>query len=237
MKHVDFCRRLSVGVGFFFLYQMWLTGCIPADSLKRTNSAPSFRVSPTSNEPGVITPTPSPIPSLLPTDLGSESEERAATEMPLPTITPESIPQGLQVLAALEGTSGPVYSLAWSPDGTTIASAAHSQVNIWDASFLALSASLEGHTSYVWGVDWSPDGQRLSTTSQYRTRRLWEIENRIALATLGDVWAFCVSWSPGDRQLASGNSRGVLQLWDIETGELQSEIRSSGFTSEIISIA
>ena len=56
-----------------------------------------------------------------------------ATNTPIPpTRTPEPEPArlSLEVVEVLDGSTGPVYSLDWSPDGSTFASAGHSQVNL-----------------------------------------------------------------------------------------------------------
>ena len=71
-------------------------------------------------------------------------------------LTPDII--SLDQITQLIGTTGPIYSLGWSPDGSMIASAGYEQVNLWDASKYEQIATLRGHTSYVWDVDWSPDG-------------------------------------------------------------------------------
>jgi WD40 repeat protein len=44
---------------------------------------------------------------------------------------PEPTARLMESVAILEGSTGPVYSLDWSPDGNVLASAGHSQVNLW----------------------------------------------------------------------------------------------------------
>ena len=65
--------------------------------------------------------------------------------------TPTSIPNP-NLLAELTGTTGPIYSLSWSPDGRTIVSAGYQQVNVWDVDSASLTATLPGPTDFVWGV-------------------------------------------------------------------------------------
>jgi len=91
---------------------------------------------------------------------------------------------------SLEGYTGDVYSIAWSPDGKTLATGSDDRtVKLWDAATGKLLASLEGHTGAVYSVTWSlqahtgdvyslawsPDGRTLASASDDRTVKLWEV--------------------------------------------------------------
>ena len=80
----------------------------------------------------------------------------------------------LTLLAELDGSIGPVYSLAWAPDGSRIASAGYGQVNLWDGESYSLLSTLPGHTSYVWGVAWAADGTGLASGGQDGSVQLWD---------------------------------------------------------------
>jgi WD40 repeat protein len=58
----------------------------------------------------------------------------------------------------------PVYSVAFSPDGQTIASGSQDcAVRLWRAADGALLRTMVGHTGSVWSVAFSPDGQTLAS--------------------------------------------------------------------------
>jgi WD40 repeat protein len=77
----------------------------------------------------------------------------------------------------LEGHAGEVFSLAWNPDGTRLASGGRDRViRIWDPRTGARLLDLRGHTDYVKDLDWSPDGKTLASASGDNTARLWRSE-------------------------------------------------------------
>ncbi len=134
----------------------------------------------------------------------------------------------------LEGTTGPIYSLAWSPDGRVLASAGYGQVKLWNGVTRKEIATLEGHTSYVWGLAWSPDGSTLATASQDGSVKLWDSTSWKNTAVLHTGWVFCVAWSPDGKYLLTGTESGKPQVWDVETNQV---VRTLDVASAVISTA
>ncbi len=77
------------------------------------------------------------------------------------------------------------YSLAWSPDGRTLAVATTDpEVKIWDTKKRMLRRSLVGHTKEVRSVAFSANGEYLATGSGDKTVKLWEASSGDLVRTL-----------------------------------------------------
>ena len=126
-------------------------------------------------------------------------------------------------LHALTGHTGAVWGVAFSPDGTRLATAsADGTARLWDSTTGESLLTLTGHTGGMWGVAFSPDGTRLATASVDDTARLWDSTTGESLLTLtGHTgWVWGVAFSPDGTRLATTSDDDTARLWDSTTGQL-----------------
>ena len=82
---------------------------------------------------------------------------------------------GHRQTARITGGAADSDSIAYSPDGRTVATGSYDgTVRLWDVSSRAAVAELKGHTGPVARVAFSPDGRTLASAGQDRTMRIWD---------------------------------------------------------------
>lgn len=121
----------------------------------------------------------------------------------------------------LRGHDDRVWSVAWSPDGTRVASASRDgDVRIWDPTDGTVAATLSGHDGWVRHVAWSPDGTRVASASHDGTVRVWEPRTglQVMLLNVPQSAVRAMAWSPDGGHLAALSRDREVQVWDIAQG-------------------
>jgi len=122
----------------------------------------------------------------------------------------------------LPGHSGPIFSLAFSPDSNFLLSASEdSTIRLWSMETRTNLVCYKAHTCAVWDVDFSPLGYYFASASHDRTARLWSTDHifplRVFAGHLSDV--DCVKFHPNCNYLATGSSDNSVRLWELKSGE------------------
>ena len=130
-----------------------------------------------------------------------------------------------EMLAILKGDAKfpeGIRALAFSPNGTTLASATTDQIWLWDIDTKQIIGILEGHTWHVSALAFSPDGETIASAGWDRTLRLWDASTGKLRKTFGEHSGSVntVAFSPDGETIASA-SRGLIHLWNTEGALLQ----------------
>ena len=130
-----------------------------------------------------------------------------------------------------------VYSVAFSPDGRTLASGSWERIHLLDAVTGEHKQTFRGHTRWVYSVAFSPDGSTLASGGSDGTIRLRDTVTGEHKETLtGHTnWVRSVAFSPDGSTLASGRSDGTIRLWDAVTGEHKETL--TGHADPVYSVA
>uniref|UniRef100_UPI002619C8F0 protein kinase domain-containing protein n=1 Tax=uncultured Gimesia sp. TaxID=1678688 RepID=UPI002619C8F0 len=131
-----------------------------------------------------------------------------------------------KMIYQLSGHSGPVWSVACSPDGNWIATGSGTApvpsgtVFLWDALTGQVKSKLTSHTHLISALQFSPDGRVLAVGTGIHDSgvHLWNVEagNKIRVLSghQGGINAIC--FSPDGALIATGGVNGIVQIWDFD---------------------
>lgn len=136
------------------------------------------------------------------------------------------MPNNWRCVRTLEGHSGAVVSVAFSPNGQVLASSSSdTTIKLWNANTGKEFHTFKGHLKWVDSIAISPDGQTLASGSRDTTIKVWNLSTKKEIYTLtghSEIVSF-VAISPDGKTLASASEDTTIKLWNINTGE---EIRT-----------
>ncbi len=121
----------------------------------------------------------------------------------------------------LFGHRGGLWSIVWTPDGTSIISAGDDhEIRIWNAVTGTTRSIAEGHTDRITALALSPDGHTLASASVDQSIRLWSVPSGDPLGVLlGHVGTVNdVAFTPDGTHVVSAGEDASIRVWDIASG-------------------
>ena len=135
-----------------------------------------------------------------------------------------------ELKSTLVGHTAPVKTLAFNPEGSTLASGGIDEViRFWDVTTGELQLTFAAHANVVDFLKYSPDGEVLVSQGGDNNVCLWNARTGEFLRIL-TTWtenAFSIDFSKDGRTLVSVNSDENVRLWNPHTGEQLKTIKQN----------
>ena len=153
----------------------------------------------------------------------------AGTIIPVPQMQRVVPAQGptWRCVHTLVGHLNAVTSVAFSPDGQTLASGSEDKtIEMWKLDAGKRWYTLTGHSDWVTCVAFNPDGATLASSSRDKTIHIWDLNKGkwwYALTGHSDRVS-AVAFSPNGQVLASSSRDKTVRLWNFDNGRWMSTL-------------
>src|SRR5215213_8116875 len=149
---------------------------------------------------------------------------------------------------ALSGLTGNKAALAFSPDGTLLATEGGPgtelgslpdgsfPATVWEVATGKVKFRLGEHKDYIAGVRFSPDGNRIVTGSRDSTARLWRAGGQPVTELRGHSKPLSAAlFSPDSKFVVTASADNTVRVWDSLDGKMITEFR--GHSQAVNSVA
>jgi WD40 repeat protein len=147
---------------------------------------------------------------------GSDQVARLWDVRPRLIVSRGVVPVG-QVNRQLEGHIGRVGAIAFSPDGSRLATGStDGSARVWKVADGEPVTILPGHENFVTDLEFRPDGNLIATASRDGRARIFDAQSPTLRATLAGHRepVTDVAWSRDGTKLVTASTDGTVRTWD-----------------------
>jgi sialidase-1 len=137
----------------------------------------------------------------------------------------------------------PVFALAFSPDGKTLASGSYHRANanpvnvpksigLWDVDGQRETGSFRSHRGRVFSLAFARDGKMLYSTGDDNQLRAWDLALEKEAQPFQEMAAglTCVRVAPDGKELAVVTQGSAIKFWDLASGKIARTIGPRSFS-------
>jgi serine/threonine protein kinase len=120
-----------------------------------------------------------------------------------------------------KGHSSRVTAVAWSPDGSCVASSSYDKtIRIWNAANGKTLVTYRGHSGRVNALAWSPDSRHIVSVSDDQTVQVWDVvTGKYIFYGRHKAAVNSVCWSPDGTCIASAGADKTALVWEVASGQ------------------
>lgn len=138
------------------------------------------------------------------------------------------VANGSEVRQVAGGASW-VEQLAWSPDGSLLATAAGKKVRLWNQAG-EMVREWADHPSTVAHIQWKPRSQELASAAYGKLSILKPTQQEPVRAFEWKGSMLVLAWSPDGKHIATGDQDNTVHFWIVKTGD---DLMMSGYPSKV----
>ncbi|MBI3416850.1 MAG: hypothetical protein HY043_16290 [Verrucomicrobia bacterium] len=151
-------------------------------------------------------------------------------------------PNDGRLLRRIKNVAERTHALAYSPDGSILASAGgtpgrHGEVKLFDPRTSTLLKTLATLSDVVLEVKFSPDGTKLAAAGTDSVIRIFDAASGAELRRIEQHadWVMAVAFNSDGTQLASASRDKTARIFNVQTGELESTY--TGHSAPVFTVA
>ncbi len=122
----------------------------------------------------------------------------------------------------------PATTLAFTPDGKTLAYGAYNQIVLWDVETGDQLYSINEFSDYVTDLTFSPDGMSFASSGKFNQPHVILFETatgKVKASLSGHIsWIATLDFSPDGKTLIGASPDGMITAWDTNTGTTRQRI-------------